>query len=153
MNDLKGPSVAQSDNLNPWDWKRERAPRTRNTAPAASSTQVTFDRREALHNQPGDLGPQAQGQMVHYGEAPTVVSREGSLAPEASECINTQIHEPVKANAATDLGPQVLSRESIGVQVASTLTNETSLAPTSSPELLKGYKERFFLKQDGYDDP
>ena len=153
MNELKGPSAAHSDNLNPWDWKRERSPRTRNTAPAASSTQVTFDRLEALHNRYEGAPLVNAGEIPVDMEVPGIESASIPMSPALKEMVNTTKGEAAKENQAKDLGPAVLSRESIGVQVAPTLTNETTLAPTSSPELLKGYKERFFLKQDGYDDP
>jgi len=152
MNELKGPSAAHSDNLNPWDWKRERAPRARNTAPAASQTSVSFERLDALHNRYAGA-PAVAGELAPQTETQALASADLSLTPAAQERINLQESAEVKANAALDLGPQAQLRDAFKVPVAPTLSNEAKLAPSASKELLEGYKERFFLKQDGYDDP
>jgi hypothetical protein len=149
---LKGPAVSESDNLNPWHWKRERAPRSKNTAPSISQTSVTFERMEALHN--GYAGvPEAAGELTEQREIKVLDSAEQPSKPLLQETVNTQGCEPVLANTGSDLGPQVLSHETIGVQSAPTLSTEGALNPATSKDLLEDYEERFFLKQDGYDDP
>lgn len=148
---LKGPAVSESDNLNPWHWKKERAPRSKNTAPSVSQTSVTFDRAEALHNRYAGT-PEAAGELAEQRQIAALDSTEQPSQPLLQETINTQACEPVLANTVADLGPQVLSHETIGVQAAPTLKNEAAGNPAASKDLLEGYEPKFFLKQDGYDD-
>ena len=150
---LKGPAVSESDNLNPWRWKRERAPRSRNTAPTALCSCVEADQLPVMESHQ-DLRPQAGKNDVEASrEIPVLAVLDYAIALLAMQQELSQERRTVTTNTAVDLGPAKLSNEVVKTESAPTLQTQGALEPVKSDDLLKDYEERFFLKQDGYDDP
>ena len=150
---MKGPTVSLSDNLNPWHWKRERAPRFRNTTPSALHSDIDFERMASLESHQESV-PQVIAAVVAPQKdiAPLTVA-ETVLSPAALETVLAQESGLVTANNHEDVGPQVQASELVPLEIAATLQTRGSLPPSFSEDQLKDYIERYFLKQDGYDDP
>ena len=150
---MDGPSRTLADNLSPWLWKKERAPRHKNTAPQAIQTVNTFEKGEATETEYVLVPAESVDKLKGYIPVDRLTAAKILEQAPAAQASALQ-REKAKAtqNAAREIKP-LAKAEALIAPVASPCTQSTgSLAPTASLDKLEGYEPRYFLKEDGKDD-
>jgi hypothetical protein len=151
---LKGPAITHSDNLNPWQWKSERAPRHKNTAPLAIQTENTFETGDCKETEYVLVPLNSVDKLKGYVPVDKLtVKRILEQAPNAQGALNVQDRAEARVTSAPVLQPLTKATELIQTEPAKCSQNSgPALVPVSAPDKLEGYEPKYFLKEDGKDD-
>jgi hypothetical protein len=149
----KGPAASQSDNLNPWQWKKERAPRYKNTAPSVKESVNTFEKGECSETEYVLVPAAAVDKLKGYVPVDRLTAKrilEQNPAIHGSE--NTQDRREARSNAGIALNPLARAQELTTPPIAPCSQSAGPvLAPMAAPDKLEGYEPQYFLKEDGKD--
>jgi hypothetical protein len=146
-------SATRSDNLNPWHWKRERAPRNRDTAPKAASSVNSFEKADATETEYVMVPSNAVDKLKGYVPVDRLTAAkilEQAPATQASKLV--QERAAATQAAASQLRPLPKAEALVAPEPAPCTQSKGSLAPSASLDKLEGYEPRYFLKEDGKDD-
>jgi hypothetical protein len=148
---MDGPAASHSDNLNPWQWKDERAPRSKNTAPAAQVSETSFQKTECLETDYVMVPASAVDKLEGYVPVDRLTAKRIlEQSPAAQASLNIQERGVAKENRAAGLVPLIKGGEVLAPEVAPCSQNTGPvLEPIAAPDTLEGYEPQYFLKEDG----